>query len=128
MRRWLALTVMVGALLSLMGCGTTTPKVHTRYTAHGRYYVDGTVITSDGNAWAYAATVISDKTPFDGMPIYVAFDDNATPNDIYDDVVLGVVFDVNTHIYDRLETALSDKFVIERDGNNITIQEVINND
>lgn len=101
------------------------PKVEsTRYTAYGRYYTDGTVITNDGNEWGYSTDTISDKTPYDAMPVWVGFDDNGTPNKVEDDVVLGLVYDRNTAIYDDLETALSDKFELERDGNNIHIKEV----
>ena len=45
-------------------------------------------------------------------------------DDITDDIILGLVYDRNTAIYDDLETALSDKFELERDGNNIHIKEV----
>ena len=101
------------------------PKVHTRYTAYGRYYTDGTVITDDGNIWSYAADTISDKTPTDNMPVWIGFDDNGTSADITDDVVLGLVYDVYTAIYDALETELSAEFELERDGNNIHIKEAI---
>jgi hypothetical protein len=94
---------------------------HTRYTAFGRYYTNGTVITDDGNEWSYTTDTISDKTPTDHMPVWIGFDDNGTPDDIYDDVILGFVYDVNTAIYDALETELSKEFELERDGNNIHI-------
>ena len=103
----------------------TEPKVHTRYTAYGRYYTDGTVITNDGNDsmwWEYTTDTISNKTPYDNMPIWIGFDDNATPNDITDDIILGVVYDRETAIYDALETELGDNFELKRDGNNIRIQ------
>lgn len=45
------------------------------------------------------------------MPVWVGFDDNGTPNNITDDIILDLV-------YDR-ETALSDKFELERNDNNI---------
>ena len=128
MKKLLALALTAGAFLMLAGCATNEPKVHTRYTAQGRYYTDGTVITADGNEWGYAADLISDQTPTDAMPVWAGFDDNGTPDDIADDIILGLVYDRNTAVYDALETALSDKFVLERDGNNIKIQEVINND
>lgn len=115
--------VIILCTLALVGC-TTTPKTHTRYTTYGRYYTNGTVVTDDGNEWAYHTNTISDKTPTDAMPVWVAFDDNGTPNDIYDDVVLGLVYDRNTAVYDALETALSDKFELERNGNDIRIKEV----
>ena len=95
--------------------------VHTRYTAEGRYYTNGTVVTTDGNEWTYSTDTISDKTPYDGMPVHIGFDDNGTPSDIYDDVVLGLVWDINTSVYDDLEDALGDKFELTRDGNNIHI-------
>lgn len=101
----------------------TEEKVeHTKYTAYGRYYTDGTVITADCNEWAYSTDIISDKTPYDGMPVWIGFDDNGTPDNITDDIVLGLVYDLETAIYDDLEDALGDKFEIERDGNNINIK------
>ena len=105
-----------------------------QYTAYGRYYTDGTVITNktddgyDSMLWGYSTDIISDMKPYDGMPIWIAFDDNATPNNITDDIILGVVYDRNTAIYDDLETALSEEFTLERDGNNIHIKETIQND
>ena len=106
-------------VLFLTGCATEVAP--TRYTAYGRYYTDGTVITNDGNIWSYSTDTISDQTPTDAMPIWIAFEDNGTPNDITDDIILGVVYDRNTAIYDALETALSDNFELTRDGNNIHI-------
>ena len=103
----------------------TEEEVQTsQYIGYGRYYTNGTVITNDGNEWSYTTDTISDKTPTDAMPVWVAFDDNGTPDNIKDDIILGLVYDRNTAIYDDLETALSDKFDLERDGNNIHIKEV----
>lgn len=99
----------------------TEPAQSHQYTAYGRYYTDGTVITNDGNIWDYQTDSISDKTPTDAMPIWIGFDDNGTA-DITDDIILGLVYDRNTAIYDQLETALSENFTIERDGNNIKIK------
>lgn len=108
-------------LLALFLTGCSAPKAHTHYTAYGRYYTDGTVITNDGNIWSYSTDTISDQAPTDAMPIWIGFDDNATPNDITDDIILGVVYDRNTAIYDALEDVLSDNFELTRDGNNIHI-------
>jgi hypothetical protein len=100
----------------------TEPEIQsTPYTTYGRYYTNGTVITEDGNEWAYHTDIISDQTPTDAMPVWVAFSDNGTPTDITDDTIIGLVYDRNTAIYDDLETALGDKFELERDGNNIHI-------
>lgn len=93
---------------------------HTRYTAYGRYYTEGTVITNDGNEWSYSTDTVSDKAPYDAMPVWIGFDDNGTA-DITDDIILGLVYDRETAIYDALETALSNQFQLERDGNNIQI-------
>lgn len=100
----------------------TEELVHTRYTAKGRYYTNGTVITEDGNEWSYSTEAISDKPTYDGMPVDVGIDDNGTPDDISDDIILGLVWDINTSVYDELESELSDAFEIEREGNNIRIK------
>jgi hypothetical protein len=123
MKKLLALALTGAICLATSGCTKTeTPKVDSQqYTTYGRYYTNGTVITNDGNEWSYTTDSISDQIPTDAMPVWVAFDDNGTPNDIYDDVILGLVYDRKTAIYDELEAALSDKFIIERDNNNIKI-------
>lgn len=113
---------LAGAVCLMTSACTKTPEVESvRYTTYGRYYTDGSVITDDGNIWSYSTDTISDKTPTDGMPVWVGFDDNATPNDITDDIILGLVYDRNTAIYDDLETALGDSFELTRDGNDIHI-------
>jgi hypothetical protein len=131
----LPILVVLAIVSTLVGCSsrteatptptepteTTEPKVHTRYTEFGRYYTEGTVITDDGNEWSYTTDTISDKTPTDRMPVWIGFDDNGTPEDIYDDIVLGLVYDVYTAIYDALETELSEEFEVEREGNYIKL-------
>lgn len=120
MKKLIALTLLVGAFLMTIGC--TKKHEPIQYTAYGRYYTNGTVITNDGNMWEYSADTISDRVPTDAMPVWVAFEDNGTPTDITDDIILGLVYDVNTAIYDALEIALSDKFEVERTDNNIRIK------
>ena len=123
MKKLCCTAILLCTIIALVGCATEpTPNTHTRYTAYGRYYTDGTVITNDGNMWDYATDTISDQTPTDYMPIWIGFDDNGTPDNIYDDIILGVVYDRNTAIYDSLETVLSEEFEIQRDGNNIKIK------
>ena len=85
---------------------------HTRRVMQGRYYAYGEVITSDGNEWGY-----TDPERLDGDPVYAVLDDNGTPEYIYDDIVVGVVYDRETAIYDVLENELSGEFQIEREGN-----------
>ena len=124
MKKVVALTLAVGAFLMTTACAKPAPSVeHTRYTANGRYYTDGTVITNDGNIWGYSTDIISDQTPTDDMPVWVGFDDNGTPDIIEDDIILGLVYDRETAIYDELEKALGEKFTITREGNNIKIGE-----
>lgn len=96
------------------------PINHEQYMTVGRYYVNGSVITHDGNVWDYQTETISDKPSYDNEPVHVVFDDNGTET-IYDDIIIGLVLDMETEIYDRLETELSSVFEIERDGNNIRI-------
>lgn len=123
---------LAGAMALTVGCTTTEEPTSKsdpqRYTAYGRYYTDGTVITNDGNEWGYTTETISEQTPYDNMPIWIGFDDNGTPNDIQDDIIVGIVYDRITAIYDELETALGDSFELERDGNNIRIMNLERND
>ena len=136
-----ALTLSVGAILLSTGCSSKNNLVPIEdvnpnlvpiaqveaktYTAYGRYYTDGNVITNNGSdalRWEYSTDLISNREPYDGMPVWIAFSDNGTSNIIKDDEILGLVFDRNTAIYDELEEELSEEFVIERDGNKITIK------
>lgn len=120
MKRLLAL-ILIGTSLLISGCTKSEPIVHTQYVAQGHYYTNGTVITTDGNEWGYTTDTISDKPSYDHQAVHIAFDDNGTPADITDDVILGLTWDVATSIYDRLETELSEAFEIERNGNDIKI-------
>lgn len=95
---------------------------HTAYTTYGRYYLNGEVVTNDGNIWDYQTDTISDREAYDAMPVWIAFDDNGTPDDIADDIVLGLVYDVNTAIYDELEDSLSETFTVTREGNKLTVK------
>lgn len=85
---------------------------HTRRVMQGRYYAYGEVITSDGNEWDY-----TDSERLDGDPVYAVLDDNGTPDEIHDDIVVGIVYDRETAIYDALERELSSDFQIDREGN-----------
>lgn len=110
------------ALTCLTGCSKTETE-HTSRIVSARYYTCGEVITEDGNAWGYSQDIISEKESYDNQPVFAVFDDNGTPDDIYDDEILGLVFDRETAIYDELEIALSDAFTIERDGNTISVSQ-----
>ena len=130
------LLALIGAMALTTGCTSKVEPATTElvsisnvkpqtYTAYGRYYTDGTVITDDGyDAFGgeYSTDTISGMTPYDAMPVWIGFSDNATPDDITDDIILGLVYDRETAIYDDLEAALSEEFELERDNNNIRIK------
>jgi len=121
---------IIGLSLLFTGCNTKGnvvtefyPVEHTTYITSGRYYTSGEVITEDGNVWGYSQDVISERESYDNEPIFALFDDNGTPENIYDDEIYGVVLDRETEVYDRLEAELSKSFAVERNGNNISISQ-----
>ena len=73
-------------------CATTAPSASANvYTVDGVYCVDE-VFTSDGNHWSYdMLDYVGDTPSYDGMPVTVWLSDNGTPDDMTDDVVLGLV-------------------------------------
>ena len=82
MKRSITLALALTLALSSISC---TSK-HTQYTTDGTYYLDGTVITEDGNEWSYDTDTIRG----DGVAVIVHFDNNSTINDITDDIILSV--------------------------------------
>lgn len=71
-------------------CATTAPSASV-YTLDGIYCVDE-IYTSDGNHWSYdMLDYVGDVPAYDGMPVTVWLSDNGTPEDVTDDVVLGLV-------------------------------------
>lgn len=119
----LAIGIVLGNKLNTFinkpACNET---VYTRYTQYGRFYVDGTLITNDGNEWEYFTDTVSDITVYDNMPVWIAFDDNGTPDNVTDDIILGMVYDRTTACMDTIEMKLSDSFTLNRNGNTITVQ------
>ena len=95
----------------------------TGYYQPGRYYLDGQVITEDGNIWSYTQDIISKEPAYNNEPVYAVFSDNGTPDVIEDDIIKGLVLDRETAVYDALEDAFSDAegFNAERTGNTIKI-------
>ena len=83
--------LMLAAQLSGV-CATTAPSASANvYTVDGVYCVDE-VYTSDGNHWSYDVVDTIDGIPaYDGMPVTVWLSDNGTPDNVTDDVVLGLV-------------------------------------
>jgi hypothetical protein len=88
------LLIAVLAGLCLTGCAVAEPEVSTEpmmYIASGHYYTSGEVITDDGNIWGYSQDIISDVPGYDDEPVYVLFYDAGTPDNIYDDEIVGLV-------------------------------------
>lgn len=120
----LALGIALGNKLdTLINKPVYEATIHTRYTQYGRYYTDGTLITNDGNEWGYNTDEVSNISVYDNMPVWVAFDDNGTPDDVTDDIILGMVYDRTTACMDTLERELSDSYTLCRKGNTITISQ-----
>lgn len=82
MKRSITLALALTLALSSISC---TSK-HTQYTTDGTYYLDGTVITEDGNEWSYDTDTIRG----DGVAVIIRFDNNGTIIDITDDIILSV--------------------------------------
>ena len=116
------LIIVLLALCCLTGCSKTETE-HTIYIVAGRYYTYGEVITEDGNVWGYSQDIISEMKSYDHEPVFALFDDNGTPDNIYDDEIIGVVLDRETKIYDELEAALSEDFIVDRKGNVMSVSQ-----
>ena len=88
--RLLAALMLAAQLTS--ACATTAPSANVNvYTLDGIYCVDE-VYTSDGNQWSYdMLDYVGDTPTYDGMPVTVWLSDNGTPDDVTDDVILGLV-------------------------------------
>lgn len=78
------LLIIALAALCLSGC--TKPK-SALYVVSGHYCACGEVITDDGNIWGYS----QDMPIGDNKPVYVVFSDAGTPDNIYDDKIVGLV-------------------------------------
>ena len=83
--------LMLAAQLS-GACATTAPSASANvYTLDGIYCVDE-VFTSDGSHWSYdMLDYVGDTPTYDGMPVTVWLSDNGTPDNVTDDIILGLV-------------------------------------
>lgn len=115
--------VLLGIAILLAGCQAKPEPEHQSYMTSGRYYTSGEVITQDGNIWGYDQAIISEQPSYDNEPVFAVFDDNGTPDNIYDDEIYGLVLDRETAIYDKLEAELSKAFDVERNGNVISVSQ-----
>jgi hypothetical protein len=74
------------AMIMVSSCGRYE-NPHSTYAVNGKYYSDGTVITEDGNMWGFCSSDIFN----DAVNVSVVFDDNGTPDNIIDDIILCVI-------------------------------------
>lgn len=84
MKKFITITLAL-SILTLTGCAKPTA---TKYVTNGHYY-DGYLIRADGHIWDYTTTKVEPDSP-----VYIIFDDNGTPKETTDDIVLDVFFDV----------------------------------
>lgn len=85
------LLIALLAVLCLTGCSSAPKAESTMYIVAGWYYIDGEVITEDGNIWGYSQDIISEAPSYDDEPVLAVFDDAGTPDNIYDDEIVGLV-------------------------------------
>ena len=78
--------IMLILAVALIMLGCTVPEAEsTMYVVDGYYYAVGEVVTNDGNIWGYSQDNMNDS------PVHVVFDNMGTPDNIYDDEILGVI-------------------------------------
>lgn len=80
------IAIITTALLASMTACAPNPAPHHTYAVSGHYHLNGTIITSDGNLWDFQTSAFTT----DATHIQVIFDDNGTPDNIYDDVILNI--------------------------------------
>ena len=83
--------IAVLATLCLTGCSTAPKADPIMYIVAGWYYTSGEVITEDGNIWGYSQDIISEEPSYDDEPVLAVFYDAGTPDNIYDDEIVGLV-------------------------------------
>ena len=86
--------ILLAALLLLAGCGSAEVEP-TCYFVDGVYCIEanaqGCVVTDDGNIWDYTQDIISEEPSYHNEPIVAIFYDAGTPDNIYDDEIIGLV-------------------------------------
>lgn len=67
-------------LVTLTSCVSS----HGSYTMRGTVVYSDTIVTVDGNAWEFTTDIAF------GSPVVVTFDNNGTPDYIYDDIITDI--------------------------------------
>lgn len=77
------LLTIIATLVVLSSCAPS----HNAYTMRGTVTDSNLIVTVDGNAWEVSTDFV------DGSSVVVTFDDNGTPDSIFDDIITNVVID-----------------------------------
>ena len=75
--------ILVATLVALVSCAPS----HNTYTMRGTIANSDTIATEDGNAWGVTTDIAV------GSSVVVTFDDNGTPDSVFDDIVTSVTID-----------------------------------
>lgn len=75
------LIIITLALVSVMATSCKSSV----YTAEGKSYPNGRIVTADGNEWQVEHCINGE-----GTEVIVRFDNNGTPSKITDDIILSV--------------------------------------
>lgn len=92
-----ALCLGFGFLASLQDSLALSKTEPIMYITAGWYYTCGEVVTEDGNIWGYSQYIISEQPSYDDEPVLAVFYDAGTPDNIYDDEIVGLVCNAAAH-------------------------------
>lgn len=79
MKKFIIVTIAALLTASATSCKSSV------YTAEGKSYPNGRIVTADGNEWHYENDINGN-----GTEVIVRFDNNGTPSKITDDIILSV--------------------------------------
>ena len=79
MKKLIIITLALVSVMSITSCKSTT------YTAEGKAYPNGRIVTVDGNEWRCENDINGN-----GTEVIVRFNNNGTPSKITDDIILSV--------------------------------------
>lgn len=77
---------LIPIIITLVTLTSCVPS-HGSYTMRGTVADIDTIVTVDGNAWEVSTDIDV------GSAVVVTFDDNGTPDSIFDDIITNVVID-----------------------------------
>lgn len=75
--------IIIATLVTLSSCA----PLNNTYTMSGHVADSDLIVTEDGNAWGVTTDIAV------GSSVVVTFDDNGTPDNVFDDIVTLVTID-----------------------------------